>query len=75
MKYVIDLKHAVIDQTSLSEQLELAVYLLTGIYQYSEMYLDDGDDLQYRRLLLVKNKLEHSISIINSIQSVDLALS
>lgn len=73
MKYVIDLKDAVIDFPH-GDQLDLALYLLDGIFAYSDIYLDDGDDLQYRRLLLVKNNLERAISSLRLINPDDLKL-
>jgi hypothetical protein len=73
MKYVIDLKDVVID-FSQSDQLDLALYVLDGIFAYSDMFLDDGDDLQYRRLLLVRNNLERAIFSLRSINPDDLKL-
>lgn len=73
MNYVINLKEVVLD-LSLDQQLSLASYLVEGLYNYSDTFLDDGDDLQYRKFLLLKNKLEHSLSLLNSISPSDLDL-
>ena len=54
--------------------MDLALYVLDGIFAYSDMYLDDGDDLQYRRLLLVRNNLERAIFSLRSINPDDLKL-
>ena len=59
---------------SQSDQLDLALYVLDGIFAYSDMFLDDGDDLQYRRLLLVRNNLERAIFSLRSINPDDLKL-
>lgn len=71
MKIVIDLKDAVLD-LSLSDRLELSSWLLQSLYDYSEMYLCDGDDDQYRRLLAVKNSLEYSLNALSRINPADL---
>jgi hypothetical protein len=73
MNYVIDLKDAVLD-LSLENQLELSIYLLDGLRCYSETYLQDGDDLQYRRFLNIKNLLERSLSSLSLIEPADLHL-
>lgn len=73
MNIVLNLKDIVLDLTH-DQQIELSIYLLDGLFSYSEMYLDDGDDLQYRRLLRVKNSLERSIFAIKSIDPRDLRL-
>ena len=71
MKIVIDLKDAVLD-LSLSDRLELSTLMLSSVYDYSEMYLCDGDDDQYRRLLAVKNSLEYSLNALSRINPADL---
>lgn len=73
MEYIIDLKDVVLD-LSLENQLELSLYLLDGLRCYSETFLQDGDDLQYRRFLNVKNLLERSISSLSLIDPADLSL-
>lgn len=73
MNYVIDLKDAVLD-LSLENQLELSIYLLDGLRCYSETYLQDADDLQYRRFLNIKNLLERSLSSLSLIEPADLLL-
>ena len=73
MKIFIDLKDAVLD-LSLSDRLELSTLLLSSIYDYSEMYLCDGDDDQYRRLLAVKNNLEYSLNALSCIDPNNLDL-
>lgn len=73
MKIFIDLKDAVLD-LSLSDRLELSTLLLSSIYDYSEMYLCDGDDDQYRRLLAVKNNLEYSLNALSRIDPNNLDL-
>ena len=73
MNYVIDLKDAVLD-LSLENQLELSIYLLDGLRCYSETYLQDGDVLQYRRFLNIKNLLERSLSSLSLIEPADLHL-
>lgn len=71
MKIVIDLKDVVLD-LSLSDRLELSTLMLSSVYDYSEMYLCDGDDDQYRRLLAVKNSLEYSLNALSRINPADL---
>jgi hypothetical protein len=69
----IDLNELVL-QLAHGQQLELALYLLDGLFCYTDMFLDDGSDLQYRRLLAVKNLLEVSINSIRMINPDHLAL-
>lgn len=69
----IDLKNVVLDLTQ-QQQLDLSLYLLEGLFSYTDVFLDDGSDLQYRRLLAVKNLLEVSINSIRMINPDHLAL-
>ena len=45
----------------------LSVFLLDAIKDYADMYMDDGDDEQYRKLLVVRNRLEHALSILDPV--------
>ena len=67
MKYTIDLKEACLDSCSLSDKFHLSVFLLDAIKDYADMYMDDGDDEQYRKLLVVRNRLEHALSILDPV--------
>lgn len=69
----VDLKEAVLD-LNYNEQIELSLHLLEGVFCYTQMFLDDGSDLQYRRLLAVKNLLERSIDSIRMINPDHLIL-
>lgn len=74
MQFVLNPLELVLELSPI-EQLELSLYLSQVLYDYVLMYHDDGDDIQYRRMLLVKNSLERSLSELSSIDRTSLILS
>lgn len=74
MQFVLNPLDLVLDLSPI-EQLELSIYLSQVLYDYVLMFHDDGDDIQYRRMLLVKNSLERSLSALSSIDRASLTLS
>lgn len=74
MQFVLNPLELVLDLSPI-EQLELSLYLSQVLYDYVLMFHDDGDDIQYRRMLLVKNSLERSLSALSSIDRTSLILS
>lgn len=74
MQFVLDPLELVLDLSPI-EQLELSLYLSQVLYDYVLMFHDDGDDIQYRRMLLVKNSLQRSLSALSSIDRTSLILS
>lgn len=69
----IDLKDVVLELNH-KQQIELSLYLLEGVFCYTDTFLYDGSDLQYRRLLVVKNLLQRSIDSIRMINPDHLIL-
>lgn len=67
MQIVLDVKQLVLD-LSLSEQLELSIYLSQVLFDYVDMYHDDSDDMQYRRMLPVRNSLQR---VLNELRLID----
>lgn len=74
MQFVLNPLELVLELSPI-EQLELSLYLSQVLYDYVLMFHDDGDDIQYRRMLLVKNSLERSLSALSSIDRTSLILS
>lgn len=68
MMYAIDLKE-ILTEISIENQFELCVYLTDILFDYSNMFIDDGDDSQYRRFLKLRNQLEHSRNSLSLIES------
>lgn len=73
MQFVLNPLDLVLDLSPI-DQLELSIYLSQVLYDYVLMFHDDGDDIQYRRMLLVKNSLERSLSALSSIDRASLTL-
>jgi hypothetical protein len=74
MQFVLNPLELVLELSPI-EQLELSLYLSQVLYDYVLMFHDDGDDIQYRRMLLVKNSLERSLFALSSIDRTSLILS
>lgn len=74
MQFVLNPLELVLELSPI-EQLELSLYLSQVLYDYVLIFHDDGDDIQYRRMLLVKNSLERSLSALSSIDRTSLILS
>lgn len=66
--YSIDLKEAVLE-LPMDKQFELSLFLLHGVFGYTDMYLSDSDYSQYLRFLPIHQAMTTALPLLDPLDS------